>query len=351
MKIPEHPAAQAALGMAAVLYGAVIRARNRYYDRPGTVRRAGLPVISVGNLTVGGTGKTPVVSWIARRLLGEGLRPAVVSRGYRGSVGRGPLLVSDGRGPVCDAERCGDEPYVLARTLPGVAVVVGSDRVAGAEAARRAGAAIVVLDDAYQHRRLARDLDILLLDAGNPFGTGKLIPAGILREPLAGLSRASLVLITRSRVGEQFPAIERVLRRFNRSAPLLTAGHRRVGFVDRLGQPVARPDRAIAFCGIGRPQPFRTDLIEEGVELMDFRAYPDHHSYSDAELHALRESAERHRAELVTTEKDLVRLPHGTEWTGGVGLSALRIETEIHEPDLLLDAVLGIVGVERGARP
>lgn len=349
MRIPEHPAAQAALGLVALLYGAVVRSRNRYYDRPAAAKRTGLPVISVGNLTVGGTGKTPVVAWIARFLAGEGLRPAVVSRGYRGSAGRGPLLVSEGHGPLCEAARSGDEAYMLARTLPEARVVVGSDRVAGAEAARRAGAQVVILDDGYQHRRLARDLDIVLLDAGNPFGTGRLLPAGILREPLAGLRRAGVVLVTRSRSGERFPSIERTLRRFNPSAPLIPAGHRRVGFVDRLGGPVERPRRAVAFCGIGRPGPFRADLLEEGVELVDFRVHPDHHPYSETEMREMRELAQRGGAALVTTEKDLVRLGPSAEWSGPPELSALRIEAEIHEAGPLIDAIRRVAGLGRGA--
>lgn len=351
MRPPRHPAAQAVLQLAALLYGGVVRMRNRYYDRPRACARAALPVISVGNLTVGGTGKTPVVAWIARLLLDWGLRPAVVSRGYRGRAGSGPLLVSEGRGPLCAPARCGDEPYLLARTLPGVLVVVGSDRVAGAEAARRAGAQAVILDDGYQHRRLARDLDLLLVDAGNPFGTGRLLPAGILREPLAELRRADLVLVTRSRVGERFPAIERTLRRFNRSAPLLPSGHRRVGFVGTRGETAARPSRAVAFCGIGQPAPFRADLLDEGIELVDFRVHPDHHPYSEAEFSELRELAERHRAALVTTEKDLVRLAAAEDWNGPSQLCALRIQAEIHDAAPLIEAIRRVAGLTQGAGP
>lgn len=351
MKIPEHPAAQAVLGLVAGLYGGAVRLRNRYYDRPSAVARAALPVISVGNLTVGGTGKTPLVAWIARHLVDEGLRPAVVSRGYRGRAGRGPLLVSTGHGPLCEVERCGDEPYLLARTLRDTLVVVGSDRRAGAEAAGREGADLVILDDGFQHRRLARDLDILLLDASNPFGAGRLLPAGILREPLSELRRASLVLVTRSRPGESFPTILRTLRRFNPSAPLIPAGHRRVGFVDRHGEPMPPPRRAVAFCGIGRPGPFRDDLLAEGVDLIDFRVHPDHHPYSDSELHELRELAGRHQAALVTTEKDIVRLAPRDERNGPPDLCALRIEAEIHQAGPLIDAIRRVTGKGRGVRP
>lgn len=344
MRLPEHPAAQAVLRLAAVLYEGAVRARNRFYDRPAAVRNADLPVVSVGNLTVGGTGKTPVVAWIARRLLEWDVRPGVVSRGYRGRAGKGPLLVSDGRGPLCEVGRCGDEPYLLARTLPGALVVVGSDRVAGAEAARRAGAHTVILDDGYQHRRLARDLDILLLDAGNPFGNERLLPAGRLREPVSGLSRADLVLVTRSRPGETFPALERTLRRFNPSAPLLAAGHRRVGFVDPRGEPARRPARAVAFCGIAQPASFRHDLVDEDLELVDFRVFPDHHAYSPAEIGELRDLAARHGAALVTTEKDLSRLASRAEQAGVSELRALRIEVAVYEPGPLTEALAALTG-------
>jgi tetraacyldisaccharide 4'-kinase len=203
---------------------------------------------------------------------------------------------------------------------------------------------VLILDDGYQHRRLARDLDILLLDARDPFGSGRLLPAGILREPLAGMGRASLVLLTRSRPGESFPSIEATLRRFNRSAPLLLAGHRRVGFVDRIGEPAPRPQRAVAFCGIGNPSPFRSDLREEGLELVDFRVHPDHHTYSEKELCELTELATSHRATLVTTEKDLARLPPEREWRGGPDLLALRIEAEIHQTEPLIDSIRAVTG-------
>ena len=136
MRPPDSSVAVALLNVPALLYRTLVRIRNRLYDRPGASHRAGLPVISVGNLTLGGTGKTPVVAWLARRLRADGRSPAVVSRGYGGRAGRGPLLVSSGAGPLCPARRCGDEPFLLARLLEGVRVIVGSDRRAGAEAAR-----------------------------------------------------------------------------------------------------------------------------------------------------------------------------------------------------------------------
>lgn len=337
MRPPLHPWPSAPLRLAASLYGGLIRLRNRHYDRPGSSSRVEVPVLSVGNLTLGGTGKTPIVAWIARRLSDSGVRPAIVSRGYRGKAGRGPLLASSGDGPTCDAALCGDEPFLLASTLPGVMVVVGSDRVAGALLAHSRGADVIVLDDGFQHRRLDRDLDIVLLDAGDPFGGGRLLPAGRLREPLGGLRRAHAVLITRARRQERFAEIERVVRRHNRSVPILTAGHRGVGFVDARGAPCERPSRAVAFCGIGSPEGFRADLEACGVELLDFRRWPDHHAYTPRELSDLAGLAAGHASALVTTEKDLARL--SGRWPGPDPPLALRIEAEIHDPRSLLDLI------------
>jgi tetraacyldisaccharide 4'-kinase len=339
VRIPEHPVALALLAVPAWLYGAAVRLRNRHYDRPDTRRRAGLPVISVGNLTVGGTGKTPVVAWLARQLRSEGLRPAVVSRGYGGKAGKGPLVVSRGEGPLCGADRCGDEPHQLAATLPGTLVIVGSDRVSGAGEAQRLGADAVLLDDGYQHRRLARDLDILLLDAARPFGNRRLLPRGPLREPLSEARRADLVLITRSGADESFPAIEREVRRYNGTAPLLRVGHRPTGFVNGDGDPADTPSRAVAFCGIGDPGRFRIDLEALGVELDGFRAYADHHPYTAAEIGELVRLAAEADAPLVTTEKDLSRLGRGAGPEVLPSLRALRIEAEPHEPEALIRAV------------
>lgn len=339
MKIPEHPVATTLLRLPGLLYEAVVRLRNARYDHPSAVRRASLPVISVGNITVGGTGKTPVVEWIARRLLDDGHRPAIVSRGYGGTAGRGPLLVSSGTGPLCQPERCGDEPYQLATTLPGVPIVVGSDRPAGAEEARRRGADVVVLDDGFQHRRLARDLDIVLLDAGSPFGNGLLLPAGPLREPLDGLRRADLFLITRSERTAEHPLVEQQVRQYNRDAPLLRAGHRRVGFVSRGGEPVPAPGRAVAFCGIGNPESFRADLLAEGIEIVEFLPFPDHHAYGRDDLQRIVQAAEPQGAATITTEKDLARLSAGSGREFAASLCALRIEAEPFDPAPLLQAL------------
>lgn len=330
----DWPAARLLAPLAA-LYGAAVWARNRRLDRRGAAARAPVPVISVGNLTVGGTGKTPLVAWLARALLARGVQPAVVSRGYGGRSGRGPWIVGAAGGPPAVAGEFGDEPLLLARLLPGVPVVVGRDRTAGAAAAARAGAAVVILDDGFQHRRLARNLDLVLVDALRPLDRARLLPAGDLREPLGALSRADGVVLTRSRRAESVEALERLVRRHNRQAPILHADHRAVGFVDAAGQTVPAPERAVAFCGIGRPELFRADLERAGIGLERFETRRDHHVWSRAELARLSAWSRERAVPLVTTEKDLVRIAPASLAAMEPPL-ALRIEAEVLDPAALL---------------
>ncbi len=284
MRPPESPILSVLLLPLSWAYGAAVRARNRRYDRPGAAHRATIPVLCVGNLTAGGTGKTPMVAWLVRRLQAAGRRPCIVTRGYGGRAGRGPLLVSSGGGPLAGSDVAGDEPVLLARALPGAIVLAGSDRVAAAAAAAAEGADVVVLDDGFQHRRLARDLDLVLLDGTAPFGNGRLLPAGPLREPLDGLARASAVLVTRCRPDANVATVAAAAAREAPGLQVLRTGHRRAGFVSAEGEPAEKPVRALAFCGIGNPIPFLRDLEEEGVEVASARVFPDHHPYLPREI-------------------------------------------------------------------
>jgi tetraacyldisaccharide 4'-kinase len=198
----------------------------------------------------------------------------------------------------------------------------------------------VILDDGFQHRRLARDLDVVLLDASNPFGNYRLLPAGLLREPVAGLARADLVVITRSAAGERFPVIERVVRHHNRDASIVRAGHRAVGFFDADGVPAPRPGRVVAFCGIGNPARFRIDLESLGADVVRFEQWRDHHRYTTAEVRRLERLAAREGAALVTTEKDLARM-HAPKVRprGDSPFLALRIEAEVYDATPALAAI------------
>ena len=338
MKFPEHPVARAALALPSLLYAGAVRIRNRYYDRPGRSRSAGLPVIAVGNLTVGGTGKTPVVQWLCRRLLGEGETPAVVTRGYGGTAGAGPLVVSRGRGPLTTADHCGDEPYLLAESLEQVPVIAGSNRTAGARAAGRLGATVVVLDDGFQHRRLHRDLDILLLDRNAPEGNGRLLPAGPLREHPTEIRRAGVVLLTRTEPGDDTSPVETWVRRFNPVAPILTAQHAPAGFSDRDGNLQPTPAAVVGFCGIARPDSFRRSLELAGVRVAAFRSFEDHHRYSEGDLAELSAASAAAGAPLVTTPKDLARLSHRNDPLARK-LLALGLDLVIDDPERLMAAV------------
>lgn len=286
-------------------YRVGVAARNRLYES-GLLRTEALPglrVISVGNLTVGGAGKTPVVAFLAERLLRGGAQVAVLSRGY-GRQGRGLVRVVGPPWP--SAEEVGDEPLLLARRLPAVQVWVGAQRVALAREALRAGATVALLDDGFQHRALGRNADVVVLDEAVGLGNGHLLPWGPLREPPSALRRTSLLWL---RVASQ----PQPLPPFPEGCPVVRARHAALDVVraDRTVVPASRLAgvRVLAFCGIARPSGFAQTLRELGAEVSEVHAFMDHHVFSAAELAHLRAAASAAHAELVTTEKDAMRLP------------------------------------------
>ncbi len=336
---PSHPVTRLMLAGPALLWSRAMALRNRWYDRPGTTLRVEVPVISVGNLTVGGTGKTPVVETVSRILLDENRNPAIISRGYGGLAGKGPLVVSRGQGPEISSARSGDEPYQLAASLPETIVVVGSDRYTAALEAIDLGADVLLLDDGYQHRRLHRDLDICLLDAGHPAVSEKVLPAGPLRESFSGISRAGLILLTRAEAGIDLDSTEKAIRRWNTEAPVIAASHVPVGFITSNLAESDPPDRAFAFCGIASPQSFRSILTGMGIDLTGFRSFQDHHRYSRSEILKLREDASRDNATLVTTEKDLARLSALDLPEAEFPLLALKIGVRFQDHEAVVNAV------------
>jgi len=302
---------------AEALYRAAVARRNRRYDSGRSrIHRAACPVVSIGNITVGGTGKTPFVEWTIRELQALGLRPAVLSRGY------------GGRGS-------NEEALLLVDNCPGVAVVCNPDRVAGAaEAVRMHGADCVVLDDGFQHRRLHRDLDIVLIDATRPFGTGRLLPAGILREPLGELRRAHAVVLTRS---DQVPAdvltrLRGELASRSPEAVIAEATHRPVAWQEHRGE-THDPDwiggrGAVAFSGVGNPAAFERAVAGLGANLLGTVRFGDHHRYTAADAARLAARAAELGAELaVTTQKDAVKLRD--LWPQSALLAWLRIEMQV----------------------
>ena len=290
------------------VYGVGQRLRAWLY-RCGVLRsyRAPQPVISVGNLPVGGTGKTPVVDAIVRHLLLRGERPAVISRGYGGQIRRGVAFVSRGvgQGPLLSARHCGDEPFLLARRNPQAVVIVAPCRIAGVKAAiRDCGATMILLDDGFQHLAVQRDLDILLLDARRPLGNGSVLPAGLLREPAAAHRRAGLCLLTRDEgLGAPAPfAAPTTLRCRHRLAAEFVALD---GTVQRVTDFSGL--RGVAFAGIANPVNFFQALKALGLEIIDTIALNDHADFSAETLKKL-EQASLTADFFVTTEKDGVKL-------------------------------------------
>jgi len=289
-----------------VLYSLVARIRVWCYAH-GILRTKKLPgtVISVGNLTVGGTGKTPMVLWIAERLAAEGKSTAILTRGYRGSSS------GEARG-----EPQSDEVALLRERLAGkVKIGVGADRYKNGQALARHGAEYFVLDDGFQHLRLARDADIVLIDATDPFGGGMTLPAGRLREPVSALRRADVLVITRS-VQAPAPAIEAMIRRHTKSSIFYAVTKlENVLRVPQLAVALPTEDwrraRFFAFCGIGNPSAFFEDLRRWGFQVAGERSFPDHHVYDVQETRELELAAANSGAEaLLCTEKDVWNLRH-----------------------------------------
>ncbi|OPY04224.1 MAG: Tetraacyldisaccharide 4'-kinase [Syntrophaceae bacterium PtaB.Bin038] len=315
-------------------YGAAVRARNRLFDLGALPQRdVGCPVVSVGNLTAGGTGKTPMAIRTAGMLRDRGMRPAVLSRGYGGRSTAPVLVVSDGRQLLAGPDEAGDEPVLIARRLPGVPVLAGPKRaVTGRYAREHLGADVLVLDDGFQHRWIRRDLDIVLLDSRRPLGNGHLLPRGPLREPPASLERAGVVVLTRS--GERGDAPGGALAGLLAGRPVLRARIRPTKLVAADGTEMPLPHlagrRVFAFAGIARPESFRRTLEGLGACLAGFRALPDHHRYTAEDVRQIGRALVESGAEiLVTTEKDGVKLSGLAAFPRP--LFCLAIETEILE--------------------
>lgn len=316
-----------------------------FHDTP-----LGCKVVVVGNLTVGGTGKTPVVMRLARVLSERGRRVAILSRGYKGrsdsmarrfwrwlTQGRrpDPLVVSDGKAVLAGPEEAGDEPYMMARNLldAGVVVVVDRDRVEGGRfALRRFGVDTILLDDGLQYLPLRGTVNLLLVDRHNPFGNRRLLPRGILREPVRNLSRGTFVFVTKCDDGLP-PELAAEIRRHNPKADIIACAHRPRELVEVDGpgrHPLAhlRGKRVMAFSGIATPERFEATLRDLGAVLVANRRFLDHHAFADEDLDEILERAVRAKVDLiVTTEKDAVRLQSG--FRPPIPLVYVRLDVEI----------------------
>ncbi len=306
------------LGVGERFYTAAVRRRNRRYDDGrAIVHRVGVPVISVGNLTLGGVGKTPLVAWLARRFSNQGVRVAVVSRGYGAKPGTP-----------------NDEALELRRLLPNVPHLQDADRVAAAcRAVAEFGARVIVLDDGFQHRRLGRDLDIVVLDALQPFGFGRVFPRGLLREPFEGLRRADAIILSRADLVAK-DARQAIWKTVRLHAPqtitaetVARAAQARLGRRRRLFAGHHARTACSRLLRLGNPAGFRGTLDACGCRVVGFREFPDHHRYRPADLDALSAWADKLGASAVLcTGKDLAKL--SVEWLGRVPLWALAVEVE-----------------------
>ena len=309
------------------IYGCFVKIRlNLYKTGLKQSRKLNTPVISIGNLALGGTGKTPFTIYLCQILLTAGLKPAVLSRGYRGTAEKLNLLVSNGKEKLCTPAESGDEPWLMADSLPGVPVAVGGKRYKSAglcHSDHSIAPDIFVLDDGFQHIQLQRDIDIVLIDATSPFGGEYIVPKGILREPLSSLERADAYIVTRSHLADENEKRETIASRLNGyspSAPVFFYCHKLTGFRQVSGTECSDgssasftknpPGRStFILAAIGNPLQFIRDLENQGLDISGQVLMRDHHPFSQQELNGVIEEFKDSGAEfIVTTEKDAVRL-------------------------------------------
>lgn len=292
------------------IYSAVTRARLTAYRREWfSTAKLPVPVISVGNLTTGGTGKTPLVEYVCRVI---GKRVCVLTRGYGRTNAGSQVVVSDANQLLANQNEAGDEPFLLAKNLLGVAAVIcNRDRfAAGSWAVANLHTEAFVLDDGFQHLQLQRDLDIVTVDATNPWSNKSLLPFGRLREPLSSLSRAGCFVITRADQIEDCTAIKQVIEKFAPGKPIFTSHMATAAIKTIDGELVdTLPGRVGAFCGVGNPESFFTQLRQQRLAPVFTRTFADHHHYTQTDLDRLSKEAESHDVQcLITTAKDAVKL-------------------------------------------
>lgn len=332
------------------LYAAGTRLRSLAYRRGWlTSFPAGVPVVSVGNITAGGTGKTPMVQLLAGWLLEEGLRPAVLSRGYGGTA-QGDIQVLEA-GSDLDPRLAGDEPCLLSRNLPGVPVLVSPHRVAAARlAVGQLNAGLLLLDDGFQHLRLRRDLDLLLVDASDPLWTNRVIPAGTLREPLSAMSRADAVICTRTPDSGIPRDLARLISHHCPGRPVYSARHAPAGITPLGSSPLPPAGKNstggyLLVSGIGNPRSFRRSAEEFGLHVAGEKRFADHHRYRESDLAEVGRLLARLGGDAVLfTEKDAVRLgplARQLQWPAGFLGVRMAVQNADQLRQLVLDRVRG----------
>jgi len=302
-------------------------------------------VISIGNITVGGTGKTPAVMKIAERLKERGLMPCILTRGYR-SDSEAVAVVSRGDGPLMDIREAGDEPYLMAEKLRDVPIVKGKDRYSAGLLALKeifsdqTGDVVFILDDGFQHHALHRDIDIVLVDSTNPFGNNKLIPEGTLREPLSALRRADIIMLTKTNLVSttEIDSLKQKIRKYNNQSPLYLSVHSPQELINCQGEKKEIRHlfyrRVFVFSGIANPMSFESLIRKCGAQIIDSRHFSDHRYYSKEDVEEIK--TEALGLDIITTEKDLIKL---CRYSVPERMYALRIEFSIE--DKIIDEILG----------
>jgi tetraacyldisaccharide 4'-kinase len=335
------------LSMVSKVYGGAVKLRRNFYKNDVfKSKRLPCSIISIGNITVGGTGKTPMTIYVAKVVKQLGCNVAVISRGYKGKAEKIGGIVSDGKALLMTPEIAGDEPYMMAKRLKDVPVIVGRNRLkAGRLAISKFAPDVIVLDDGFQHLRLQRDLDFVLLDCRKPFGNGHLLPRGVLREPVSALLCADAMIMTRSDMmnnNETLSSLKKLLPN-ERKVPVYRT------FFDSFVYKITREERKIfekkpiaslrrnsdciigrnvfAFSGLADNHDFQQTVKSLRCNLSGYMEFPDHHWYSDRDLKDISAAAKRSMSEcLVTTEKDYVRIAQKIDWPGDLFVVGIEIE-------------------------
>ncbi|MES0447847.1 MAG: tetraacyldisaccharide 4'-kinase [Desulfobacterales bacterium] len=318
-----------------IFYGGLIKLREALYKK-GVLqsKRLPCPVVSIGNITVGGTGKTPMTLYVTELIRRFGYKVAIVSRGYKGKAEKTGGVVCDGRKICMEPDQAGDEPFMMAKKLRSVPVIVGKDRFkAGMLAVKEFNPDVVLLDDGFQHLRLYRDIDLVLLDFNSPFGNGNLLPRGILREPASSLSRADALILTRS---DSAPGsikanfLDRLMYLSQKRSVYITfhapyiykvikadgdMEHIDLSKSRDLDSEIIKGRKVFTFSGIARNEDFKHTVESFGCDVSGFAGFPDHHKYSDEDINKILRLAKDAGAEIVcTTEKDYARMGHSKSW-------------------------------------
>ena len=353
---PPPPSLASLLLGISIFYGAAQRLRTTCYRHQLLPSRE-LPckVISVGNITVGGTGKTPMTIYVAREIKRAGFNVVIVSRGYKGGAEKHGGIVSDGRTLYMDAEQAGDEPYMIACRLKGVPVVVGKNRfAAGMLAIEKYQPDVIVLDDAFQHLKVKRDIDLVLLDHMRPFGNSRLLPRGILREPVSSLARSAACILTRFRVGAEEAALSSLagIQMLVPGIPVFTSSHVPYWYMVHRGAPNSfeavsdvfsakdidkiKDRKVFCFSGIARNDDFQHTVKDLGFKVTGRLEFSDHHQYTEKDLATILHCAEDTGADrLITTEKDHARIVFKEPMPLGLIVVGVKVSFEDREQDFI----------------